>query len=339
MVQKGTLFLEQGWTRRALQELQVSPCHVIIDFFANPFNSQEPLFCTRKNSAVFYTWTKLLSRPQEILWANPPFSQMDKVLTKLVLEPCRMVLVTPIWPNCLWEMILEKVSLRHFDIPSNIPLYFGDWSKDPLPPPSWATRVSYIDTFACKVDFEELSPKLVGFVQKVSRDWDKNDLLHQMSFYPQFSSFKPSMCMEREVQTHIVVDAPNESTIKGDASSVCFSCASCCIPCDCSKLLPISISPSQSFPSSITQIDHSSIEDFFLDFWEEVDVSFPQKDHLPQDCQFLYIGDDSQSTTQKANPHSSFVLGPKDKSDMVQMLNHKILQIEKQIAPTKQNLF
>ena len=93
------------------------------DLFANHQNAQHRLFCTRQNSAFRYNWSELCENGQTVLWANPPFSQLEKVVTKLVCEPCKMVLVTPNWGNRPWKRILDKVAVNQFHAPEKVPLY------------------------------------------------------------------------------------------------------------------------------------------------------------------------------------------------------------------------
>ena len=59
------------------------------DLFANHLNAQERLYCTRQNSAFKYNWSKLCQNGEQILWANSSLSQVERVLTKIVKEPCK----------------------------------------------------------------------------------------------------------------------------------------------------------------------------------------------------------------------------------------------------------
>ena len=113
---KESYTLKKDLRDSVLQELQVPKNNIVIDVFANHYNHQEAEYFTTQISAFFYNWSELL-KEGEILWANPPFSQLEKVVTKLALEPCRMVLVTPNWPSTCWTRILEKLSLKHTTIP------------------------------------------------------------------------------------------------------------------------------------------------------------------------------------------------------------------------------
>ena len=70
----------------ALSKLGVSPSQLVVDLVASPKNTQESLFCTKANSAWKYNWKSLLKSDVEVLWANPPFSKLSRVVTKVALD-------------------------------------------------------------------------------------------------------------------------------------------------------------------------------------------------------------------------------------------------------------
>lgn len=113
---KESYTLKKDLRESVLQDLQVPKCKIAIDVFANHYNHQEAEYFTRQNSAFYYDWSKLLGEDQ-VLWANPPFSQLEKVVTKVAIEPCKMVLVTPNWPSTSWTRILEKLAIKRTIIP------------------------------------------------------------------------------------------------------------------------------------------------------------------------------------------------------------------------------
>jgi len=95
--------------------------------------------------------------------ANPPFSQLSKVVTKVCMEPTRMVLVHPDWADQYWSPLLKEISLTRFAIPSGTSIYVSDFSAKSLPAPLWNTQISLLDTSAKNVSSEKLDPKIVGF--------------------------------------------------------------------------------------------------------------------------------------------------------------------------------
>ena len=87
--------MNSTFRQQALQDLGISATRIKIDLFASAINTQEPLFCTVKNSAWKYDWSKILESAEEYLWANPPFSRIEKALTKAAIDKVKVVMTTP----------------------------------------------------------------------------------------------------------------------------------------------------------------------------------------------------------------------------------------------------
>ena len=109
---------------QVLQGLHVPKAFVTIDLFANHVNKQESLYMTRENSAFRYNWSLLRSQENQLLWANPPFSQLSKVVTKLCLEPTKMVLVHPDWCDDYWAPLLKSISESRIEVKSGKPFIY-----------------------------------------------------------------------------------------------------------------------------------------------------------------------------------------------------------------------
>jgi len=146
------------------------------------------------------------------MWANPPFSQLDKVLIKIAMEPCKVIICTPNWPGDYWMRILEKISLKQTKIPVGVGLYKGDWDKKPLPPPRWETLISFLDTTKISLDPKELDPKTMKYLKKLGKNWDQFDLEREMKMYPIFPTHDT---LERDVERVVITpELPNVSPIK-----------------------------------------------------------------------------------------------------------------------------
>ena len=52
---------------------------------------------------------------------KPPFSMLDKVITKAILEPCVMVLVVPEWREYHWWEPLESITVPRVALPPPLP--------------------------------------------------------------------------------------------------------------------------------------------------------------------------------------------------------------------------
>ena len=118
-----------------LRELEIPKTAITLDVFANHQNHQEPKYLTRENSAWRYNWQKLLANDSQFLWANPPFSQISKVVRKLCMEPTKMILVHPDWQDQYSSPLLKKISVARVEIPSGIPVFRTDHSQKELPSP------------------------------------------------------------------------------------------------------------------------------------------------------------------------------------------------------------
>ena len=91
-----------------------------VDLFASINDNQEEIFMTEMNSAWNYDWRKFCSEGK-YLWANPPFDDLKKVVTKACLEPCKIILVAPNWNSGNWKELLGKVATHVFEIPPTFP--------------------------------------------------------------------------------------------------------------------------------------------------------------------------------------------------------------------------
>ena len=103
-----------------LKKLGIDPATVEIDLFASLDDTQDKLFCSEENSAWYYDWGKLCGKGM-YLWANPPFEDMKKVITKACLEPCKLILVSPVWQNANWKRLLDRVTVSWHEVPPFVP--------------------------------------------------------------------------------------------------------------------------------------------------------------------------------------------------------------------------
>ena len=124
---------------KCLRELGVNKEDIKIDMFASLADAQENIFMTEKNSAWRYDWGKL-SNEAGVLWVNPPFVDLVKVVTKACLEPCRMVVVAPEWKSLAdWKKMAEKVWVAKKELPEFQPIYERNANTQLLPGMHWMT--------------------------------------------------------------------------------------------------------------------------------------------------------------------------------------------------------
>lgn len=167
-----------------LGKLGIKKTDVEVDLFASHLDAQEKKYMTVENSAWRYNWQKL-SQGAGILWANPPFEEMGKLLTKACLEPCRMVLVTPNWEKYGWKKMLEEITLKRHVIAPGTPIYEKANSTRLLPGRHWETWVSYIDTRKKRLPKYRLDPRWIEEITDECLNWGMQELEEEMEKYPE----------------------------------------------------------------------------------------------------------------------------------------------------------
>jgi len=154
-----------------------------MDLFANLSNATLPLFCLRQNSAFFYDWSLLSADGQKGLWAKPPWSQLLRVVTKACLNPCKIVLATPLWKEEPWFEVLKEISLKTIVLYSNLTLYLTD-QKQLLPATSWQTQLTLIDITKKGATLDKLDSQTIRRGLKTNQGWGRDHLEQEMSTNP-----------------------------------------------------------------------------------------------------------------------------------------------------------
>ena len=146
-----------------------------VDLYANPKNHTEPLYCTALNSCYAYNWHDF-----QLCWANPPWSHLEKMVTKAVLDRAQVVVICPDWGRtgeaAAWRPSLDRMTKVRVRIP-DVPLYLPDGASSPLPAPRWGSIASLIDGNDCDISLDELNPQVVKFLHRVNRGLSRSDLL------------------------------------------------------------------------------------------------------------------------------------------------------------------
>ena len=107
-------FLDQG-----LRELGYSWEDLNVELFAGDKQHVLDLYCSEgKNCCYIFYWTSF-----GMASGNQRFSELGKVLTKVALERCRMVLCSPDWGahggNEYWRTPLDKLTLTSIQLPDD----------------------------------------------------------------------------------------------------------------------------------------------------------------------------------------------------------------------------
>ena len=127
-----------------LAALQVDLNEVQVELFTSKEQHMMQLYCSRylKNAYRFY-W-----KSTGLCYANPPFSQLAKVLTKIALEGARVVLCTHNWgttgEHAYCRRLLDRMTVGRTDL-SNGPIYVPEDSQETMPAPKWGSFLSIVD--------------------------------------------------------------------------------------------------------------------------------------------------------------------------------------------------
>ena len=114
-----------------------------VDLYANPKNHTEPLYCTPLNSCYAYNWHDF-----QLCWTNPPWSHLEKMVTKAVLDRAQVVVICPDWGQtgeaAAWRPFLDRMTKVRVPIP-DVPLYLPDQphAREALHPSSMGMMVIF----------------------------------------------------------------------------------------------------------------------------------------------------------------------------------------------------
>ena len=109
-----TFTVTDEWVEKLIQFSDLSPT---VDAFASPGNNRLPKFWTKKENGFDQDSSK------EFLWINPPFSQMESVVQKILLDQAQGILVIPCWTRFLWFTVLQTIAVKWFDVPVDLKLF------------------------------------------------------------------------------------------------------------------------------------------------------------------------------------------------------------------------
>ena len=102
------------------------------------------LYCSRYlNNAYRFYW-----RLMGLCNANPPFSQLSKVLTKIALEGGRVVLCTPdlgtTGEYANWRRLLDHMTVGRTELPDG-PIYVPEDSQETIAAPECGSFLSMVN--------------------------------------------------------------------------------------------------------------------------------------------------------------------------------------------------
>ena len=127
-----------------LAALQVDLNEVQVELFASKEQHMMQLHCSRYLKNAYRLYWKSMG----LCYANPPFSQLPKVLTQIALEGARVVLCTPDWgatgEHAYWSRLLDRMTVGRTELP-NGPIYVPEDSQETMPAPERGSFLSIVD--------------------------------------------------------------------------------------------------------------------------------------------------------------------------------------------------
>ena len=117
----------------------------MVDAFAQKCNAQFPRYWTQAEDAFSKDWGR------DHLWINAPFSRMQDVVLKAIMDQAQGIMIVSVWKAHDWFWELGEIALDWWDLPADQPVY-QDNAGFVLPPSrGWTTRVVLFDAFSSNV--------------------------------------------------------------------------------------------------------------------------------------------------------------------------------------------
>ena len=180
------------------------------------------LYCLRYlNNAYRFYW-----RSMGLCYANPPFCELSKVITKIALEGARVVLCTHDWgttgEHAYWRRLLDRMTTGRTKLP-NGPIYVPEDSQETMPAPGWGSFLSIADGARNPVPVSDLDQVVLKELMAKNKGLTLLDL-KKRSEYSSVTTMSGECSDERE--------APAVSTPLADADNRLTDIASVIPPVD-----------------------------------------------------------------------------------------------------------
>ena len=143
-----------------LAALQVTLDEVQVELFASQQQHVMQLYCSKHlNNAFRFFW-----KAMGLAYANPPFSLLAKVVTKIAYEGGKVVMCTPDWgcsgEHACWRRMLDRMTVGRAQLPDG-PIYVPEDSDTAMQAPEWASFLSIVDGFLNPVPLCDLDEVLL----------------------------------------------------------------------------------------------------------------------------------------------------------------------------------
>ena len=133
------------------------------------------LYCSKHlNNAFRFFW-----KAKGLAYANPPFSSLAKVLTKIAYDGGRVVMCTPDWvcsgDHTYWRRMLYQMTVGRVQLPDGH-IYVPEDSDTAMQAPEWASFLSIVDGSLNPVPLCDLDQVLLKEIMAENRGLTLSDL-------------------------------------------------------------------------------------------------------------------------------------------------------------------
>ena len=158
-----------------LAALQVNLDEIQVELFASQQQHIMQLYCSKHlNNAFRFFW-----KAMGLAYANPPFSLLAKVLTKIAYEGGKVVMCIPDWgctgEYAYWRRMLDRMTVGRVQLPDG-PIYVPEDSDTAMQAPEWASFLSIVDGSLNPVPLCDLDQVLLKEVMATNRGLTLSDL-------------------------------------------------------------------------------------------------------------------------------------------------------------------
>ena len=158
-----------------LATLQVNLDEIQVELFASQQQHIMQLPCSKRLKNAFRFFSKALS----LAYANPPFSLLANVLTKIAYEEGRAVMCTPdsgcSGEHAYWRRMYDRMTVARVQLPDG-PIYVPEDSDTAMQAPEWASFLSIVDGSLNPVPLCDLHEVLLKEVMAENRGLTLSDL-------------------------------------------------------------------------------------------------------------------------------------------------------------------
>ena len=146
-----------------------------MELFASRQQHIMQLYCSKQlNNAFRFFW-----KAMGLAYANPPFSLLAKVLTKIAYEGGRVVMCTPDWgcsgEHAYWRRMLDQMTVGRVQLPDGT-IYVPEHSDTAMQATEWASFLSIVDGSLNPVRLCDLDQVLLKEVMAENRGLTLSDL-------------------------------------------------------------------------------------------------------------------------------------------------------------------